>query len=254
MNEIIYHNYSENINLNELNYREEIQPLEETYKNKSHWLSVIDSKLKIFSDLINFIDFNGTVLELGAGSAWFSCEMSKVEKVEKVYSLDMSKYILENITPQVIKHLNAKEEKIYRVVGDFSNLNFENIDFVIFDGAMHHIPEEQFGQVLSEINKVLKPNGKLVAIFEPFLGSNKLINKVRKHYFGLHERKQGVTENIFTKKEWDFFFESAGFKANYIPYIYNSEKKGIKSALKVFIKKYLSGLFPNYIIVLEKKI
>lgn len=248
MSEIISHCYSEDINLDELNYREKIQPFEKKYSDINNWFKEITIKVEIMSALFKHIEFKGSILELGAGSGWFGSELSKVESVNKVYCLDLSKYLLENITPQIMKFLNAKEEKITRVVGDFNNLQFNDLDFIVFDSAMHHIPEENFNNVLLEIHRTLKDNGKVVGIFEPFLGNNKLVNLLRKHQFGRHERKFGVTENIFSKEQWQQKFEEAGFKANFISHFHDSDQGIIKKILK----KMFKDTFPEYIIVLEK--
>lgn len=248
MSEIISHCYSEDINLDELNYREQIQPFEKKYSNINNWFKEITIKVEIMSALFNHVEFKGSILELGAGSGWFGSELSKLESVNKVYCLDLSKYLLENITPQIIKFLNAKEEKITRVIGDFNNLQFNDLDFVVFDSAMHHIPEEIFNNVLLEIHRTLKDNGKVVSIFEPFLGNNNLVNFLRKRQFGRHERKFGVTENIFSKEQWQQKFEDAGFKANFISHFHDSEQGIIKKILKKMFKE----TFPEYIIVLEK--
>ncbi|MEI7473974.1 MAG: class I SAM-dependent methyltransferase [bacterium] len=248
MKDIVIHNYSDSINFEELNYREKIQPTEKSFANIDNWIKAITPKLKTIPALLKVTEIKGTILELGAGSCWFSGELSKLETVNEIYCLDISPYVLENVAPPLMSHLEAKVDKINRIVGDFNNLQFENIDMVVFDGAMHHIPEKDFNSVLLQIHKVLNPQGKVLAIFEPFLGSNPLINILRKYQFGRHERRFGVTENIFSKNEWTEMFNKAGFKANFIRHSYQAES----NSLKTLIKKMFKGLFPEYIIILEK--
>jgi len=145
--------------------------------------------------------------------------------------------------------LKADKKKMVRVVGDFYNLNFKDksFDMVVVDAALHHI--DNMNHVLSEIKRVLKDGGMIVAIREP------IVPKLRpgcKNTFGAHERSLGLTENIFSKKEWTVFFKKNGFTLKFLPIIpeYSFKYKIINRT----ILKGLNGLlFAHYVLIAKKK-
>jgi len=258
---VIKHELTQDVNREELYYRDVIQPNEGEFRQLSSWLIRSLEKSEILSELYRFIEFKGEILELGAGSCWFSSGLSLLGSVSRIYCLDMSRSILENIAPYVMKHLGANTEKLFRVIGDFNKLWFQDrkFDFVVFDASLHHIPESNHSRVLKEVYRVLRTDGKVVAINEPFLSSNSTFNKYRKSRFGVHERKYGVTENIYTKEEWKRILENVGFRCFFIPqgFIKTNNSLELKNLMKRVIKKsFLKGLFlyffPRYFVVLEK--
>jgi ubiquinone/menaquinone biosynthesis C-methylase UbiE len=145
----------------------------------------------------------GQVLDLGAGSCWFSAELSRWPEIERVFALDFSERLLEEVAPQVIAHLAGDETRITRVVGDFHRLEFpdDSVDHVVFDAAVHHVPADSFAVVFDEIRRVLKPGGSMVAIREPVLPVLPGLKEYKRRAFGRHERQFGVTENSFTRGE-----------------------------------------------------
>jgi len=160
-----------------------------------------------------------------------------------------------------MEYLNANIEKITRVIGDFNELHFKNEEFnyIVCDASLHHIPMDNLIKVLQNIHKILKRNGKVIAINEPFLSSIPIFDKFRKYIFGLHEKRYGVTENIFTKKEWENMLTNVGFKCNFILYdIQVNNTLEFKNLIKKFIKysplKHIFHVFfPRYFIILKKK-
>ena len=259
--EVIKHPFSDKLNKDEWHYRQVIQPQEKDFANIDRWLQRInDGRRDLLPQLFQFVRFQGVILELGAGSCWFSGELSRIQAVQKIYSLEMSEYILSNITPHVLESVNAEAEKINRVVGDFHQLHFPDatFDFVVFDAALHHIPIESYHQVLTEIYRVLKPDGRIVTIREPFLKTIPFYRNYLRRQFGAHEKKYGVTENIFSKAEWIELFVKAGFSAEFYP-IRLDDKRGagwkrmIKKVLNIPLFKNTYDLFvPNYFMALSK--
>jgi len=240
--------FSERSNKDELDYRNKIQPNEEDYDSFDKWvIRINDGRLKYFEKVNEKINFSGVILELGAGSCWFGGVLSKLSKVKKVYSLDFSEKILRDIAPKIINYLDADKDKIIRVVGDFYNLNFkEKFDFVVIDAALHHIDDMDF--VLKQIKDVLKDEGLVVGIREPIVP---ILRPGCRKTFGVHERSLGLTENIFSKKEWNDFFVRNGFILKFVSVIpeYRFKHKLInRSPLK-----WLNGwLFAHYVLVAEK--
>jgi ubiquinone/menaquinone biosynthesis C-methylase UbiE len=259
---LIRHKFTESLNKGELHYRKVIQPQENEFKEKSNWIKrVHNGRVNLLPALYKNVKFKGKILELGAGSCWFGSELSRIESVEEVYCLDISEYILKEVAPLVMDSLGAETKKITRVIGDFNKLDFKDkkFDFVVFDAGLHHIPTEDFTKVMKEIYRVLKDDGKLVGINEPFLNNIIFVNKIQRKRFGLHEKKYGVNENIYTKKEWEYMFTIARFKVDFIPYdnIQIDGRFTIKNLIKKIIKytplkKVFYYLSPRYFIILRK--
>jgi ubiquinone/menaquinone biosynthesis C-methylase UbiE len=109
----------------------------------------------------------GTVMvDLAAGIGWLTAYMSKFDCVDKIYTLDTSKYCLENMLPEVITLMGGKGEKVQPIEGLFSPLLFkdESIDCVMVSSSLHHA--ENLEKVLVEIARVLKINGVLFILNE----------------------------------------------------------------------------------------
>lgn len=227
---IVFNDFSEYVNRQELEYRENIQPNEEAFQIENKWLERInDGRREIVPYLLRHLDIRGNILEVGAGSCWMSAELSKIPAVTGVYALDMSRHVLQTVAPVVMEVLHAEAEKITRVVGDFNQLYFEDekFNFVFCDAALHHIPETSFNRVLMQIKRVLKPGGFLIAIREPILTPVGFLRCRREKFFGQHEKKYGVTENIYTEKEWREKISGSGFDLKIITFWRDSKHKPV---------------------------
>jgi len=113
------------------------------------------------------LEFHGRVLEIGAGGAWLSAEISKLPRVVEVIATDYSPKILKEQAPRVFKMLKASTAKITRVPGDFHQFDFpaNYFDFVVSSAALNHATN--MVQAVREVKRVLKPGGTYVAIREP---------------------------------------------------------------------------------------
>lgn len=125
------------------------------------------------------VDFRGRVLEIGAGAAWFSAELSKLPKVVEVIATDASPRRLKQHAPKIFKLLRASEAKITRMPADFRTLDFPNnhFDCVVCVGVLHRAVNVV--HVLREVRRVLKPGGQFVAIREPVRPLVKLESRKR---------------------------------------------------------------------------
>lgn len=251
MNEIIrWKKLSEKANLEELYYRNNIESKDPRTDSWGKWVKKIrDGRLSYVRFLKRTIHcLKGQGLELGAGSCWFSSEVSKIKEVKKIYCVDFSEYLLQKIAPKIMKFLDAKTEKITRVIGDFNSLRFEDntFDFILVDAALHHATD--LTSMLREARRVLKKRGCLIAIREPIVP---LFRPWTRSKFGLEDKKFGITENIYSMKEWRQYFQDAGFKLELIPFI---PKRNFKYKLISMIPfKWLNGLiFTHYIFKAKK--
>jgi SAM-dependent methyltransferase len=111
--------------------------------------------------------FRGRILEIGAGAAWFSAELSKLPQAVEIIATDASARLLKVHAPKVFKLLKAHEAKITRMPADFGNLDFptNHFDVVVCADALHRAVNVL--RVLREVRRVLKPGGIFVGIREP---------------------------------------------------------------------------------------
>jgi len=190
--------------------------------NYASFLKSINQCTPIFYFLKKKYNFKGEVLELGAGSCWLSALISKIPEVKNVYAIDISKELLETIGNKVIVDLGGKKEKIKFINTDFHKLPFDDnkFDVIICDASLHHA--QNLPVLLKEINRVLKDNGFLIAIREPV---KSLLHRYDLRKFGRKEMKQGATENIYSKTEWEKHFNQAGFKLNFFEEFNKNDRK-----------------------------
>lgn len=163
--------------------------------------------------------YGSRVLELGAGSCWFSSILSRENSVKEIYCVDLSENLLKNVAPHVMKSLNAKEEKITRVLNDYDNLKFkqEFFDSIAFDASIHHSKDVVHTFMIA--NKVLKKGGYIIAHREPVLPLFLPFREKKRKKFSESEGTQyGVTERTHTLKEWKKLFKKAGFNVKQIAY------------------------------------
>ena len=113
------------------------------------------------------VQFRGRVLEIGAGGAWLSAEISKLPRVVEIITTDFSPKLLQEQAPKVFKALDASTAKITRMPADFHQLDFpaNYFDFVVSSAVLHQATN--IVQVLREAKRVLKPGGQFIAIREP---------------------------------------------------------------------------------------
>jgi SAM-dependent methyltransferase len=140
------------------------------FGNETEWLR------RVQEDFIKFIpfltrqcgvEFRGRILEIGAGAAWFSAELSKLPTVVEVFATDVSPKVLKEEAPKIFKLLGAYSVKITRMPANPHQLDFpdNHFDFVVCAGLLHR--SVNLVQLLREARRVLKPGGRFVAIREP---------------------------------------------------------------------------------------
>ncbi|HYG34186.1 MAG TPA: methyltransferase domain-containing protein [Clostridia bacterium] len=186
------------------------------------------------------LEFRGRILEIGAGGAWLSAELSKLPKVVEVYATDFSPFLLKEQAPRVFKLLNAKIAKITRTPGDFHKLDFPNnyFDFVVCSAVLHDAAN--IVQVLREAKRLLKPGGQFVAIREPVWPLVKIKSRAE---MVAKLVATGINERFYTLSDYKEFFKQAalpmevkrvnistGFK-----YYFNAMVNGLTHARYAFI-------------------
>lgn len=105
----------------------------------------------------------GTVLELGAGTGFFSLNLKQAGLVEDVHVCDLS--------PGMVAAAKANAQRlgftIEGQVADAEALPFrdDSFDLVVGHAVLHHIPDVE--AALREVLRVLRPGGRFVIAGEP---------------------------------------------------------------------------------------
>ena len=120
------------------------------------------------------------VLDLATGTADLVIELCKLDRVVAVKGLDLSKEMLNFGNEKLNAHPNGS--KAYLEVGDAGSIQYDNdlFDVVTMAFGIRNTPDPS--QVLSEIYRVLKPDGKVI-ILEFSLPKNRLIRFFYLLYF-----------------------------------------------------------------------
>ena len=103
-----------------------------------------------------------TILDLATGTADLAITMAKHNPQARIIGLDISEKMLE-IGKSKIKKQNL-ENQIELRFGDAANLPFEDDTFDVATVAFGVRNFEDLGRGLSEIHRVLKPNGEVVIL------------------------------------------------------------------------------------------
>ncbi|MFX0561203.1 class I SAM-dependent methyltransferase [Tepidibacillus infernus] len=100
-----------------------------------------------------------TVLDLGAGTGYFSIPIAK--QVKKVIAVDVSEKMLTHMKQEME---NEKIENIDMVQHEIETLPFDNqtADRIIVSLVLHEVKD--LNQTIREIRRVLNPDGKLLVV------------------------------------------------------------------------------------------
>jgi len=188
--------------------RAELSHPGDEFKNEAEWLRCVKEDFpKFIPFLINRcgLEFRGRILEIGAGGAWFSAELSKLPQVVEITTTDVSHRLLKVQALKVFRLLKAKEGKITRTPADFGKLGFpaNHFDVVVCADALHQAVS--LLRVLREVRRVLKPGGIFVGIREP-------VRPLMKFRSRKSENGQAAPTPGYAVSEYRDFFEHAGLK------------------------------------------
>jgi ubiquinone/menaquinone biosynthesis C-methylase UbiE len=178
------------------------------------------------------LEFRGRVLEIGAGGAWLSAEISKLPAVVEVVTTDFSPKLLKEQAPRVFKLLKAHCGKITRTPGDFHELDFpaNYFDFVVSSAVLQHATNVV--QVLREAKRVLKPGGRFVAIREPVWPLVKLKSRAKKV---AQAGPGGLPTHHYTLRHYKEFFKQAALPLEV-------KRVNLASGFKYYLDEMVNGL------------
>jgi len=205
------------------------------FGNQAECLSLVQEHLPKFIPFLTHkcgLDFRGRVLEIGAGVAWLSAELSKLPKVVEVIATDFSPKLLREHAPKVFKLLKANVAKITRMPGDFHKLDFpaNHFDAVVCSGVLYDAAN--IVQVLREAKRVLKPGGKFVAIREPVWPLVKIKSRAR-----MISRlvETGVNERFYSLADYKEYFKQAGLPLEV-------KRVNVSTGFKYYVNAVVNGL------------
>jgi SAM-dependent methyltransferase len=203
---------SELADLDELRFREEVEPFEHPATDVVAWIERKELVPKFERALANAgLEPAGTVVDLGAGTCWMSSLLARRDRVERVIAIEFSQRRLAELAPIAMAYLETAPEKVQRVVADFyaHGLGEAIADMVFMDAAFHHAADPvRLAQVAYGL---LRPGGRFVLHREPTLS---LLRRSRPH--GI-EGEHGDFEHEYHAREYLRFLERAGFEASKVP-------------------------------------
>lgn len=154
---------------------------DEWYKNNLQDFEWYLSWDNIRDEIINYLPKKGTILEVGCGTSEMTSELSK-EGYNKIYAIDISRQAIEQM-----KDIYQSNQNITWNIGDISKTGFPSNSFdIIFekatlDSILCENGVKKATQSLSEIIRILKPNGMLFSITKE-KPPHFLINDLLKRY------------------------------------------------------------------------
>jgi len=178
------------------------------------------------------LEFRGRILEIGAGGAWLSAELSKLPKVVEVIAIDCSPRLLREEAPKVFALLNAHTAKITRMPADFHKLDFppHHFDFVVCSAVLHDAGN--IVQVLREAKRVLKPGGQFVAIREPVWPLVKIKSRAK---MMAKLVATGVNDHFYTLADYKEFFKQAALPLEV-------KRVNLARGFKYYVNQVVNGL------------
>jgi ubiquinone/menaquinone biosynthesis C-methylase UbiE len=209
--------------------------------SKAEWARFMKGEATAFIPFLKKkcgLDFRGRILEIGAGRAWFSAELSKLPNVVDVITTDISPRLLKEHAPKTFEMLKANRAKITRMPGDFHKLDFPDnyFDYVVCSAVLVHAVNVV--QVLREAKRMLKSGGRFVAIREPILPLAKLKSRAKK------DQGRPATYTLGHYKE---LFKQAALPLEVKPV-------NLSSGFKYYLNKMVNGLtHARYVFVGTKR-
>jgi SAM-dependent methyltransferase len=161
------------------------------------------------------------VADLAAGIGWTSALLSKLPQVSEVHSVEISKHRLGPLFEHSVKMLTGEDSKIFRYLGSFYDLHFENnsIDVIYLSQAFHHADKPL--NLLVECDRVLKNRGRIVLVGEHHIGVKRIIKrflftllrrkKVTADFYELFPPDEVLGDHYYKRSDYYFMFGAMGY-------------------------------------------
>lgn len=149
----------------------------ETNKNLN---SIFNHLQQILKD--HNIDLNGkNILSLAAGTCWLEARTLNNIKFKKFTAVDFSKHRIHDLALKTFESYNCPVKNVDFVHGNILDLKLKNNsqDIIILSQAFHHTTSPI--ELLNEMIRVLKPEGKIIILGEHFFNTSTILYRSIKH-------------------------------------------------------------------------
>ena len=187
------------------------------------------------------VQFRGRILELGAGSAWFSAELSKLPKVVEVIASDFGSHSENEQSRKVFNTLRAHVAKITRRPLSQHRLDFpdNHFDFVVCAGVLHD--SLNLLHLLREVRRILKPGGQLIAVREPVQPALGWRPRSAKR------PEPALKRPLYSRADYEHTFDRAGFSLEI-------HRVSLATGLKYYFDKMVNGFtHARYALIAAKR-
>jgi ubiquinone/menaquinone biosynthesis C-methylase UbiE len=182
-----------------------------------------------FENAEKYIDnYDGNNLKIGdiaTGIGWTSALLSKNKKVSEIHSVDMSIHRIKELFPHSIKMLSGEEDKIYRYIGSFYDMKFDDhsLDIIFMSQAFHHA--ENPIKLLIECDRVLKSGGRIILSGEHSIGMLRIIRRffsvllrekrISTNFYDLFTADPILGDHYYRNSDYYFMFKSLGYSVTH---------------------------------------
>ena len=163
-----------------------------------------------------------SVADLASGIGWTSSLLSKLPNVGRVHAVEISQHRLELLFPQAVRMFGGIWAKISRNLGSFYQLKFgdSSLDIVFVSSAFHHA--ENPLRLLTEIDRVLRPGGRLILIGETHISRWAVARRIAKmlltrgrlttNFFELFPPDDEMGDHYYRESDYYFFAQMLGYR------------------------------------------
>lgn len=161
------------------------------------------------------------VADLAAGIGWTSALLSKLHEVKEVHAVEISSHRLGLLFEHSVKMLSGDESKIFRYLGSFYDLHFDDnsIDIVFMSQAFHHADNPL--KLLIECDRVLKDGGRIILVGEHYIGLKRFIRrfmsvlikakKITTNFYELFTPDPVAGDHYYRNSDYYFMFRALGY-------------------------------------------
>ncbi len=150
----------------------------------------------------------GKIIDLAAGICWLVARLSRLDGVEGVLALHLSRNFLTTVGERMIQRFHGDRTKITFAVSSFNRVPFPstNFDCAFLVAAIRHSLTPI--KTLMEAHRLLRPGGTLIVVESP----QAVIGLEQAQARGVRiSRDTGITTICYTRREHEYMLRQAGF-------------------------------------------